>query len=258
MTRLSDKTVVVTGATGIAAAAARRFLEEGAAVFTISLSPEECVVLQEDLPAGSAHDWEAADLTLEGEAERSFAAAVDRFGRLDGVFAVAGGSGRRFGDGPVADVSLDAWQATLELNLTTTFLTVREAIRAMLAQRPAGGSIVVTSSVLASHPSPHHFATHAYATAKGAQAALVRAAAAHYAGQGIRVNAVQPGLVRTPMSNRAQQDDDINRYMKDKQPLTGGIIEPSAVAAAAAFLLSPDAASTTGQTLLVDAGWSLT
>ena len=127
----------------------------------------------------------------------------------------------------------------------------------MLAKDTPGGSIVVTSSVLAQHPAPDLFSTHAYATAKGGQLALVRAAAAHYASQNIRVNAIAPGVVDTPMSSRAQDDDVTMEYLSAKQPL-GGIIAPDDVAAAALFLLSDEARSITGQVLAVDGGWGVT
>jgi NAD(P)-dependent dehydrogenase (short-subunit alcohol dehydrogenase family) len=259
MTRLRDRVCVITGAGGIAGAAARRFAEEGATVFTISIDDDECAVLHDGLPGRTnAHGWVAADLRNEDEAVAAFASCIEEYGRIDGLFAVAGGSGRSLGDGPVDSIPLEGWQGTLGLNLTTSFLAVRETLKQMMTQAPSGGSIVVTSSVLAGHPSPQHFATHAYSTAKGAQLALVRATAAHYAPLGIRVNAIEPGLVLTPMSARAQDDEVVSRYIAGKQPLAGGIIPPEDVAATAAFLLSDDARSITGQTLAVDGGWSVT
>ena len=254
--RLADRVVVVTGATGIAAAAAARFAEEGATVFTISIHPHECEELHGRISGN--HSWAAADLTDETAAKDAFDSCREQFGRIDGLLAVAGGSGRAFGDGPTDAVTLEAWQATLDLNLTTSFLAVREALRHMIDQEPGGGSIVLTSSVLADHPSPRRFATHAYATAKGAQLALVGTTAAHYADRSIRVNAIQPGLVDTPMSARAQADQDTMRYAAHKQPLAGGIIPADDVAAAALFLLSDEARFITGQMLAVEGGWGVT
>lgn len=256
MNRLADRVVVITGATGIAAAAAARFAEAGATVFTILINADECEALHAEL--SGTHGWAAADLTDEGATVEAFQACHRRFERIDGLFAVAGGSGRSLGDGPAHSIPLDGWQATLDLNLTTSFLAIREALRQMQSQEPPGGSIVITSSVLAEHPSPERFATHAHATAKGAQLAFVRATAAHYAASGIRVNAIAPGLVLTPMSTRAQEDVEILGYVEGKQPLTGGIIPPEDVAAAALFLLSDEARYVTGQMLAVDGGWSVT
>jgi NAD(P)-dependent dehydrogenase (short-subunit alcohol dehydrogenase family) len=259
MSRLANHVCVVTGATGIAAATALRLAAEGASVFTISIDQAECEGLSAQLAgAGAEHGWAAADLTDEAATVDAFQACIDRFGTVDGLFAVAGGSGRKFGDGPVHMISLEAWQATLDLNLTTSFLAVREAIKHMLARSEPGGSVVITSSVLAEHPSPERFSTHAYATSKGAQLALVQAAAARYAANQIRVNAIQPGLVQTPMSARAQDDDELLAYLTSKQPLAGGIIPAQDIAETALFLLSDESRYITGQTLAVDGGWSVT
>lgn len=259
MGRLPDHVCVVTGATGIAAAAAHRLAAEGASVFTISVHEAECEALYAELAeAGAEHGWAAADLTDANATVDAFQACIDRFGTIDGLFAVAGGSGRRFGDGPTHTISLEAWQATLDLNLTTSFLSVREAIKHMLAKPESGGSVVITSSVLAEHPSPERFPTHAYATAKGAQLALVQAAAARYAPDQIRVNAIEPGVVHTPMSVRVQEDDEILAYLANKQPLVGGVIPAQEIAHAALFLLSDESRYITGQALAVDGGWSVT
>ncbi len=228
-------------------------------MFTISIDAAECAALHTALAgAGADHAWAAADLTDEAATVAAVEACLECFGTIDGLFAVAGGSGRKFGDGPTDGISLEAWHATLDLNLTTTFLAVREVVRHMLAKTRPGGSIVVTSSVLADHPSPHRFSTHAYAAAKGAQLAFVRAAAARYASADIRVNAIEPGVVLTPMSARAQSEEGTLTYIGEKQPLAAGFIPAEDVAAAALFLLSDDARYVTGQILAVDGGWSVT
>jgi NAD(P)-dependent dehydrogenase (short-subunit alcohol dehydrogenase family) len=107
--RLADRVCVVTGATGIAAAAAARFIEEGASVFTIAIDGDQCSDLYDTLDAGAEHAWAVADLSDESAAIAAFAACIERLGTIDGLFAVAGGSGRAFGDGPVDTIPLGAW-----------------------------------------------------------------------------------------------------------------------------------------------------
>jgi NAD(P)-dependent dehydrogenase (short-subunit alcohol dehydrogenase family) len=177
------------------------------------------------------------------------------------VYSVAGISGRRFGDGPIHEATLDGWEAVVAANATSQFLVARAAIRRMLGQRPDGagsrGTLLLMSSTLATHPAPAFFATHAYAASKGAIDALARALAAYYAPQGIRVNAIAPSLVATPMSRRAQDDPTIVAYLAEKQPLAGGPIDADAVTATALHLLSDDARMVTGQVVAVDGGWSV-
>jgi NAD(P)-dependent dehydrogenase (short-subunit alcohol dehydrogenase family) len=131
----------------------------------------------------------------------------------------------------------------------------------MLGQHPDAhggrGTILLMSSTLAAHPAPAFFATHAYAASKGAIDGLTRALAAYYAPEGIRVNAIAPALVATPMSRRAQDDPAIVAYLAEKQPLAGGPIDADAVTATALHLLSDEARMVTGQIVAVDAGWGV-
>ena len=101
------------------------------------------------------------------------------------------------------------------------------------------------------------FATHAYAAVKGAAVSLMLATAAHYAGDGIRVNAIAPGLVDTPMATRALADPPTMAYAASKQPLAGGPLGPGDVAGVAAFLMTDAAAMITGQLIAVDGGWGV-
>jgi len=259
--RLEDRVILVAGATGMAGAAADRAAAEGARVFVVSRTPEHARDLAERLAAaGTAADWCAADLRDERATRDAVAAARARFGRIDGLCQVAGGSGRGFGDGPLHEVTLEAWDATLALNLSTQFLVMRETLRVMLEQPPgpAGrGSIVLMSSVSSFRPAPARFAAHAYAAAKAAVLGLVRATAAYYAPSGIRVNAVVPGLVRTPMSTRAQGDPSVQADAARRQPLTGAFLEPADVAGTIVHLLGDESRAVTGQLVAVDGGWSV-
>jgi NAD(P)-dependent dehydrogenase (short-subunit alcohol dehydrogenase family) len=261
--RLAGRVIVVTGASGIAAAGARRFAAEGASVGIISRDPAKTKALAASIAkAGGSVEWAAADLRDEAATVAAFGTLHAAFGRFDGLFAVAGGSGRRFGDGPVHEIPLEGWQETLAQNGTPAFLAAREVVRAMLeaTARDGGarGSIVLVSSILGSYPSPRLFATHAYAAVKGAEVSLARTMAAYYAPHGIRVNAIEPGLVATPMSARASSDPLASAYAAAKQPLAGGFLAAEAIADAALFLLSDEAGQITGQSLAVDGGWSVT
>ena len=261
--RLHQHVIVVTGASGIAAAGARRFAAEGARVGIVSRDAAKGEGLAEEITAaGGSATWAGADLRDEAAAVAAFAALGASLGRIDGLFGVAGGSGRRAGDGPLHEIPLSGWHETLDLNGTPAFLAAREALRSMLAgpgaAGRAGGSIVLVSSVLATNPAPKLFATHAYAAVKGAELALVRTMAAYYAPHGIRVNAIQPGLVATPMSARAAADPETSAYAAARQPLAGGFIDAKAIADAGLFLLSDEAAQVTGQSLAVDGGWGVT
>ncbi|MGC4045618.1 MAG: SDR family oxidoreductase [Armatimonas sp.] len=242
----------ITGATGIAAATAKLATDAGHQVFIASKDEAECKALADTLDCWAL----PGDLTDPAFADEALQTCAETFEHIDGIFHVAGGSGRKFGDGPLHEITNEGWEKTLNLNLDATFYVLRAALNVLLKQE-GGGSIVLTGSVLATHPEPERFGTHAYAAAKGALNALVTITAAGYAPQKIRVNAVAPGLVRTPMSLRAQSDPGILELMKTKQPLAEDLLDPNAIANAALFLLSPEAAQITGQILNVDGGWSV-
>ena len=120
--------------------------------------------------------------------------AVDDFGRFDGLYHVAGGSGRKWGDGPLDEITDEGWQETLQLNLTSVFHSNRAAVRQFLDQE-TGGSILNMGSVLADSPSPHFFATHTYATSKAAIVGLTKSAAAYYADRDVRFNVIAPAFL---------------------------------------------------------------
>jgi NAD(P)-dependent dehydrogenase (short-subunit alcohol dehydrogenase family) len=260
--RLGGRVCLVTGSTGIAAAAAIRFAEEGASVFVVSRSDEHLAELEERIAkAGGPVGHRAAELADESDAEAAVAACVERFGRIDALFSVAGGSGRRFGDGPIHAMTGEAWDATLALNLRTQALVSGAVVRQMLAQEPhdggTRGAILLMGSVTSTDPVPRLFETHAYAAAKGAITALMTTMAATYARDRIRVNVVAPGLTATPMARRAADDPAIRAYAARKQPLAGELMDPVEVAHAAVYLLSDESRAVTGQVLKVDGGWSV-
>lgn len=262
MNRLQDRTLLITGSTGMAAAAARHLAAEGGRVFIVSRTEDHARALAQTIQAaGGTATWTAADLTDELAVDAAVAACVAQYGRIDGLFSVAGGSGRRFGDGPIHTVGREAWDRTLELNLTTQALVCRAVVERMLAQGPnesgTRGSILLMGSVTATDPSPEFFRTHAYAAAKGAINALMTTMAATYLGDRIRVNVIAPGLTATPMAGRAASDPAIRAYAARKQPLAGELMDPDEIAHAAVFLLSDESRTITGQLLKVDGGWSV-
>ena len=183
MSRFAGRTVFVAGSTGLAASAAQALAAEGARVFVASRTEEHARELASAIEAsGGEVAWATADLADEGAVEGAFAACAENFGaRLDALYHVAGISGRRFGDGPVHEATLEGWEAVMRNNATSTFLTTRAAVRRMREQEPDAdgirGAILLMSSVLASAPAPAHFATHAYAASKGAIEAFTRATA---------------------------------------------------------------------------------
>lgn len=260
--RLRDRVCLITGSTGIAEATAVRCVSEGASVFIVSRTQDHARGLAERLVAGGGDaGWAVADLTDEVQTETAVTAAMTRHGRIDGFFSVAGGSGRRFGDGPIHTVTGDAWEATADLNLRTQILACASVVRAMRTQPPndsgTRGSILLLGSVTTTAPVPELFATHGYAAAKGALTALMTTMAATYATEGIRVNLVAPSLTATPMAGRAAGDPHIRAYAARKQPLAGEMMDPDEVAHAAIYFLSDESRVVTGQSLAVDGGWSV-
>lgn len=261
--RFSGRTILITGSTGIAAASALRIATEGGTIFIATRTAAHADDLVGRVRAGGGRaDSIAVDLSSDDGGAAAVDACVRVFGRIDGVFNVAGGSGRHAGDGPVDSATAAGWDATLDLNARSMFLVCGAAVRTMQRQerddQGCRGAILNMSSILSRHPSPAHFPTHAYAAAKGAINALGLTMAARYAATGIRVNTIAPALTRTPMAQRAAENPATMAYAAWKQPLAGGFIEPEDVAASAAFLLSGEAARITGQLLEVDGGFSVT
>ncbi|MBU6350734.1 MAG: SDR family oxidoreductase [Chloroflexi bacterium] len=254
MTRLAEKVVLVTGAaSGIGRAAALCCAQAGARVALLDIAAKGLAET-----AASIGDERAlavtVDLTQPPAVEAAVTQVAQHWGKLDGLFNVAGGSGRRHGDGPADQCTVDGWRWTLDLNLTSVFLVCKYAVPALLASR---GAIVNLASVLGLVGGDEDFATHAYAASKAGVIGLSRAMASYYAAAGLRVNVVAPGLIATPMSQRAQQDPTLLARLPQLQPLTGTLGTPQDVAAAALYLLSDEARFVTGTVLTVDGGWTV-
>jgi NAD(P)-dependent dehydrogenase (short-subunit alcohol dehydrogenase family) len=253
--------VVVGGTTGLGLSGAAACVDAGGHVVVVGRNADHAAAAVERL--GDKARAVIGDATESETARRAVRLAVESFGRLDGLYHVAGGSGRKHGDGPLDAITDEGWDYTLRLNLSSLFYSNRAAIEQFLGQKTPG-AILNMGSVLGFSPAPKYFATHAYAAAKAAIEGLSRSAAAYYAPHDIRINVVTPALVETPMSRRAVGDAAVMRYVASKQPLDGGregggrVGQPSDLDAAVVYFLSDQSRFVTGQTLAIDGGWSVT
>ena len=244
--------LLVTGSSGIAAATARLWAARNP-VFVVGMNANECRSLSAEF---SEAGFAMADVRQEAAVASAVSACLDRFGRIDAVFNCAGVSARPFGDGPLHECKTEAWDTAMDVNARGTFFICRHVLSAW-AENGQAGSILNIGSVLARHPQRAHFATLAYAASKGAIEAMSVSAAAYYAAYGIRINVIALGLVRTPMTTRAQANLQITDYISHKQPLTKGMLNPEDVAKTACFLLSDESSLITGQIINVDGGWTV-
>lgn len=247
--------IIMGGTTGMGLSAAKALRRNGAQVVVVGRNPDSCNNAGKELGQGS--------LSLRGDAtdpatmETAIQRAHDTFGRITGLFHVAGGSGRKWGDGPLDQITLDGWNRTMELNLTSLMLSNKAMIRYFLEHKKEG-TILNMGSVLGFSPSPKYFVTHAYAATKSAVIGFSKSVAAYYAENNIRVNVIAPSLFSTPMAKRAAGDREIMQFLKTKQPLDGGRAgAPEDINNAVLMFLHPDSKFITGQVLSVDGGWTI-
>jgi NAD(P)-dependent dehydrogenase (short-subunit alcohol dehydrogenase family) len=247
--------VIIGGTSGMGLSAARVFVAAGARLIVVGRKPATVKAAQREL--GNSAFAFAADAMDPQTSVRAIEHAIKKFGAFHGLYHVAGGSGRKMGDGPLHELTDAGWSKTINLNLTSLIYSNRAAVRQFLKQG-SGGSILNISSVLGFSPSPRFFATHAYAAAKAAVLGFTRSIAAFYAPQNIRCNVLAPGLTDTPMAQRAARDAGIQKFVKRKQPRDGGRIgQPSDLDAAAIYFMSDASKFVTGQILAIDGGWSI-
>lgn len=253
---MQGKSIVIIGGTsGMGLSAAGACARAGARVVAVGY-PDESIERAQNALAGARVI--AGDATDPGTAAAAIQVAIGEFGRFDGLYHVAGGSGRKAGDGPLHELSDEGWDYTCRLNLTSMVYSNRAAVRQFLKQQ-TGGSVLNVGSIASFFPSPRYFATHAYAAVKAAVVGLTKSAASYYAPHNIRFNCLLPGLVDTPMSRRATGDEAIVQFIRTKQPLDSGRAgAPADLDAAVVFFLSDASKFVTGQALAVDGGWSVT
>ena len=248
--------VIVGGTTGLGLSAARALIHHGARVGIGSRSEESVAAALATL--GEHAVGKSLNAAEPGSVEELIDLTCEHFGDLHGLYHVAGGSGRARGDGPLHELSHDGWDYTIRQNLTSVMLSNRAALMRFRKQQ-SGGAILNMGSVLAFSPSPQHFASHAYAAAKAGIEGFSKSLAGYYAKEGVRVNVIAPGLVETPMSQRAREDEKIMGFVRGKQPLDGGRIGiPGDLDSAVLCLLGEGGRFATGQVLQVDGGWSVT
>jgi NAD(P)-dependent dehydrogenase (short-subunit alcohol dehydrogenase family) len=238
--------VILGAAGGIGSAVCRRLAKGGARVLLVGRTAEKLDALAAELraidPAGT-YTPHVADATKSAEVDAAFTAAVEAFGTLAGCTNLVGSIILK-----PAHLTTDAeLEDTLSLNTRSAFYTVRAAAKAMMN---SGGSIVLASTVAATIGLTNH---EAIATAKGAVNGLVLSAAATYAPRNIRVNAVAPGLVKTPLAAKITSSEVALKASTALHPL-GRVGEPDDVAACVAWLLDPATTWVTGQIIGIDGG----
>ena len=244
---LEGRVALVTGAArGIGAATALALAEAGARVALVDRDAQGIDKTADAIGrAGSDALAIPADVTDAPAIERAVDAVMAEWGRLDVLVNNAG----IVRDATLGKVSDDDWTATLDVNLRGTMIGTRAALRPM---RAAGsGRILSATSVVARMG---NYGQTAYAASKAGIIGLSRAIAVHYARDGIRCNVVAPGLVATPMSERAQRDESIRSRLAELQPLTADFGSPEDVAGAVLYLAT--AGFVTGAVLTIDGGWT--
>jgi NAD(P)-dependent dehydrogenase (short-subunit alcohol dehydrogenase family) len=245
--RFAGKTAVVTGAaSGIGAAIALRLISEGARVAGIDISEG---ALKE---IAAQHDGSflaaPADVTKESDVAEAIASAAAEFGGIDIAFNVAGASRV----GPIVDLDEADWDFTIDLVQKGVFLCTKHEAR-HIREHGRGGAIVNVSSLNAHIPSPYGSA---YATGKAGVEMFSKNAAIELAASGIRVNAVLPGLVDTPLVAPVMGYEPARDMFLDRIPMARAAT-PEEIAAPCLYLASDDATYITGTSLVVDGGWEV-
>lgn len=249
MNRFEQKVVYVTGgASGLGEAAARRFAAEGARVVIADIDEDGARKVADSLPEAMAVRVDTSD---HESVERSIAATIDRYGRIDVIFNNAGISGDQL---LIHEMSVENWKKVTRINGDGVFYVLKFGIAAML--KTGGGAIVNTSSTNGLIGIPN---IAPYTFTKWGVIGLTKSSAIEYAKQGIRVNAVAPTVVRTPLVEQFIKDAPDPKAMAEQMenfnPMPGMPV-PDDVATAVLFLASDDARFITGHVIPIDGGYT--
>ena len=245
--RLTDRVAVITGgASGIGLASARRLASEGATIVVVDMNAEA----GEAVAAELGGLFVAADVTSPEDNERIYATTVQTYGRVDIAFHNAGISPPE--DDSILVTGLDAWRRVQEVNLTSVFLGCKAVIPHM--QRQGKGSIINTASFVATMAAATSQIS--YTASKGGVLAMSRELGVQFAREGIRVNALSPGPVNTPLLKELFASDPERAARRLVHIPFGRFGEPEEIAAAVAFLASDDSSFITASNFLVDGGIS--
>ena len=242
--------VIIGGTTGMGFSAAKAMIAEGASVVAVGRNGDN--VCQAENLLGKQCKGYTGDATTAGTAVNAIELCITSFGSFDGLYHVAGGSGRKLGDGPLHELTVEGWNKTMELNLTSLMLSDQAAVKKFLSLNQAG-AILNMGSVLGFSPASQYFATHAYAAAKAAAIGFTKSIASYYAKNNIRINLIAPALVATPMSQRAVGNEEIVSFIKAKQPPDGGRAYSRPDGLWHIFATSRNLP----QAIAVDGGWSI-
>lgn len=245
--RLKDHVAIVTGAgTGIGEAAARAFARDGARTVLVGRREQPLQVSAETIRAAGGEALViAGDASQAADAERIVAATIEQFGRLDCLFNNAGIQG-----GPIVDMEQKAFDDLIAINLNGPWLMTRVALRVMIPAH-RGGAIVNTSSFLSTAAT---VGTSGYSASKAGLDAMIRAIALEAGPHGIRVNNINPGVIDTPML-RAHGDEIVPPLAA--RAALGRVGTPDDIADVAVWLCTDEARFITGQSLLVDGGFTI-
>jgi NAD(P)-dependent dehydrogenase (short-subunit alcohol dehydrogenase family) len=250
--KLKDRVAIVTGgASGIGAASARLFAAEGARLALVDQDEVGLGQVAADIEAaGGSAIIIPADVSSDAEARTGVDRVIEKWGRVDVLLTAAGMST----GGTVDAIEEAAWDRTFAVNVKGTYLWIHYAIKSMIENR--SGAIVTIGSQLA-QSSPGKNA--AYIASKGAIASFTKTMAVDHAAQGIRVNALMPGVIDTPMPaqslKRYADPEAMKTFWKHRHPM-GRIGKPEEVARAALFLACDDSSFVTGTLLFIDGGWT--